>query len=95
MEQFKIENPRKPFSLKHAQMLVPVPQSLEDLTAETIDIFKFRRGVEQRVLQATGYAKALLFFKHDLLQRAFPNNNLRSIVQHFILTLECGVFETD
>lgn len=65
MEQFKIENPRKVFSLKHAQMLVPIPQSMEDLTTETLDIFKFRKGVEQRVSQASGYTKALLFFKHD------------------------------
>ena len=68
---------------------------MEDLTVEMIDIFKFRKAVEQRVTQATGYTKALLFFKHDYLQQAYPSNNHKAVIQHFMITLDCGVFETD
>jgi hypothetical protein len=68
---------------------------MEDLTVDMIDIFKFRKVVEQRVSQASGFIKALLFFKHDYLQQAYPSNNHKAVIQHFVITLECGVFETD
>lgn len=46
MEKFKVSDAAAAFSLKHAQLLVPIPINQTDMHLEFIDVFRLKDEVE-------------------------------------------------